>query len=282
MKKSTVNKIALALFVVICSVFVVDGVLNLSSHNELKSTLSSEGGTDYMFRSLTYLEDYYEAKYTSINYEYIESSEVSNSRESIYVPNVSQSSMNAYYLAEESIQVTGTCAIVAIAMFLNYYEDHDLFDEYNNENSVSDWFVNTMIIGLANNLTTATAGTTLSNIDNIITLVLASLQLNTSLRGDNEYANIYSKIQSNIDEEVPALFHIPSHSTLARGYLQYEVTVNERYWSWFKYKWRQVDIIEEVLIINDGWYNYGYSYYPEELISDGILNTGPYCMTEII
>jgi len=102
------------------------------------------------------------------------------------------------------------------------------------------------------------------------------------MHGDNEYCNIYSKIQSNIGEVVPALFHIPDHSTLAKGSMQYKVTVNERYWSWFTWKWRQVDKIEEVLIINEGWYNYGYSYYPVDLISDGLLNTGPYCMTEII
>jgi len=282
LKISTVNKIVLGLFILFCSVFAIDRTLESSNYRLLESNVSSEGGTDYMFRSLSSLEDYYEDKYTSTSYKYIDSSEVSDSRESIYVADVSQSSMNSYYLAEESIQVTNTCAIVAISSLINYYEDQNLLDSYNNGNSVGEWFVRTMNIALANNLTTATSGTTLSKVDNIITFVLNSLQLNTTLSGDNEYANIYSKIQSNIGEDVPALFHIPLHSTLARGYLQYEVTVSEKYWSWFTYKWREVDIIEKVLIINEGWYNSGYSYYPVELISDGFLNTGPYCMTEII
>jgi|GEM_PF-1612567 len=282
MKNRTFNIIVLSFLLMMFGLIAIERTSNETFLKIQNYTVSVDGGPDFVYRNITNLNAYYVARYTSTNYQYISAIEVTDSRHTITSTDVSQSSMNYNYLVSEGITVTNTCAIVAITMLLNYYEDNNLLITFNNGNTSTDWFIRTMNIALANDLTTATEGTYLVDIDNIIPLVLNSLQLTTAMHGDNEYCNIYSKIQSNIGEVVPALFHIPDHSTLAKGYMQYKVTVNERYWSWFTWKWRQVDKIEEVLIINEGWYNYGYSYYPVDLISDGLLNTGPYCMTEII
>jgi len=274
--------------IVLATILCVGGVFyfsnqNIRSNDESSTNMvSSSGGSDEIILSPYLIDDYLEDKYTSDSYEYISTAYVSGSTDSVYVGNASQTTLNTAYFNETGIQITGTCANVAVALLINYYEDNDLLDGNTTSRSVTEWFILTFTLAYSHGLTTLTGGTYLNEIDNIITVVLDSLVLDTDLYGDNEYANIYSKIKSNITADEPALFHMEGHSTVARGYTQYNVTVNERYWSWFQYKWREITITEDFLMLSEGWRSSGTSYYDVDLISDGALNTGPDCMSEII
>lgn len=121
-----------------------------------------------------------------------------------------------------------------------------------------------MDIALANDLTTRDNGTLVTNVDNIITKVFNSMDI--QLKGNNDYYYIKSSIRSIVTNDRPFILHIPSHSTVAKGYVTYEVKYQEKYWSWFKYKWRTVTKIEEFAVISEGWGHSTPRYYDIELI----------------
>ena len=92
--------------------------------------------------------------------------------------------------------------------------------------------------------------------------------LNVKLKGNNDYYYIKSSIRSIYKDDYPIILHIPFHSMVAKGIAKYEVTVKERYWSIYKYKWRTVTKTVEFAVVSEGWgwiYN---AYYDVSLIDD--------------
>lgn len=234
------------------------------------------GGSEYIIVEND-IEDYLRDKFTSTDYEYV-SMKKKTSSVLTGVENASQYALNSAYYKQRDLEVTGTCANVAVAILIDYYNrSGKLGRRYNL--TIEDWFIKTMDIGLANNLTTPTDGTYISKVDQIVTKVLNSV--NEDFSGNNDYYYIKASIRSVSKDKAPIILHIPGHSTVAKGYVTYEVKVNERYWSWFSYKWRTVTKTVEFAVISEGWGWTQNAYYDMELINDSFPNFGPYAMTKI-
>ena len=224
------------------------------------------------------IEEYLKEKFTSSSYQFVSYGEKSGSRKVLTgVENPSQTYLNRYYQIERGLRVNGTCSIVAISILLDYYNQNGKLGKVY-DLDIEDWFVKTMDIALANDLTTVDDGTYLSDIDNILDLVFASM--NIKLYGNNDYYYLYDTIKESVKAKVPVLFHIPNHSTVAQGYVTYNVKVKERYWTWFQYKWRTVTKSVNFVIVSEGW-GRSESYFETSLIADKFPNFGPYAITKV-
>lgn len=266
------------LFMLLVFVFLIIIHIDIKVNAETNENhLTKIGGVEYILSEIQ-IENYLKQKYNTSDTKF-ESATRKNEYVLSGVKNASQYSLNKIYKRERDIDVEGTCSIVAISILLDYYNRQGKLGEVYNL-SIEDWFVKTMDIALANDLTTRDNGTLVTNVDNIITKVFNSMDI--QLKGNNDYYYIKSSIRSIVTNDRPFILHIPSHSTVAKGYVTYEVKYQEKYWSWFKYKWRTVTKIEEFAVISEGWGHSTPRYYDIELIDDVFPNLGDYVMTKIV
>lgn len=282
------KKILTMIFVMLLAVLLFSSNIKSNAKEDnyiVKASNSFDEENDYVFHGSTddllyesEIEECLKKKFTSTSYKYISYSEKSGSRKVLTgVENPSQSSLNLHYQKERGLRVNNTCSIVAVAILMDYYNQKGkLGEKY--DISLEDWFVKTMDIALANDLTTVIDGTYLSDIDNIVSSVFNSMKV--KLYGNNDYYYLYDTIKESVKDGVPVLFHIPNHSTVAIGHVTYNVQVKERYWSWFQYKWRTVTKSVNFVIVNEGW-GRSESYFETSLIADKFPNFGPYAITKV-
>ncbi len=281
------KKILTMIFVMLSAVLLFSSSINNVREDKyiVKASNSIDKENDFIIQGSTddllyesEIEEYLKEKFTSSSYKYVSSSEKSGSRKVLTgVKNPRQGYLNAHYESERDITINNTCSIVAISILLDYYNQNGKLGKVY-DLDIEDWFVKTMDIALANKLTTKRDGTYLSDIDNILDLVFASM--NIKLYGNNDYYYLYDTIKESVKAKVPVLFHIPNHSTVAQGYVTYNVKVKERYWTWFQYKWRTVTKSVNFVIVSEGW-GRSESYFETSLIADKFPNFGPYAITKV-
>lgn len=199
------------------------------------------------------------------------------------VTNFSQTYLNNYYnnyYKDVSKKIDGTCSIVACLGMIYYYKNQK--NEFQATDTSNKMFINIMDACLDKGYTKRSGGTSNSKLNNCLTQSFKTY--NSNKNGNTEWYSLYDKMKNMIENNnLPLIFDLTNHSTVACGFTSFKYTYTETYTTgslwWKKTKTKQTNGIEEFVIVNEGWGYQTKSIIPKSMITN-IFDNMQICFAE--
>ncbi|MBE5964409.1 MAG: hypothetical protein E7252_05660 [Lachnospira sp.] len=265
MKKTLTSMAMAAMLTMVMGVLLVIGRQELAPKKAMGTSAS-------IMDELSKVENYIYDKYS--DYKDIDISLEKDKY--IDTKNYNQDVWNNWYYLDTGIKAGGTCTVVATASLLEYcgnkYNISAIKDRTAKPNGTYIIFCeiidNMWFYGHATSK--QIRGVSHSRLDSNLTQMFT--KYGSSLKGNNDYYDIYDSLKSEVNSDKPVLFSMIGHTTVGAGYVEYEVEYTKKYW------WGKQDgyATEKFIVVNDGWTNSiaypkrQYSYFPEREIDTGI------------
>lgn len=181
------------------------------------------------------------------------------------VKNFDQTDLNIAYSSKNNKTINDTCTIVACTEMVCYYGDY--LNEFKIDDSTTETFINIYDRCMQAGYTTYTNGTLKLGEGYCLT---ESFKLYSSKRGaSSDWWDLQSNIDKCVENKYPMILDLRNHSVVVCGKIRYGVVYLEKYWDgflwWGSEKTREKRVIEEFVIVCDGWgrNNKSVVYYPK-------------------